>query len=211
MKKERLTIKDYITIGIFTVLQLLVSMVASSVTMPFMTFCLLFGNSVSALLAATVYLLMIYRVGKPGTFLVSGLLQLVLYLVMGFPQMALALVPAVLLAELCLSLGGYTKNFQTVALSWSIYSAIYGLHGAVMLWVFGKSYMETTFVDMFSPAQLTAMINFYYSPWLIFAIIAVTFICGYVGCLVGWRLMKKHFIKAGFVQVKSKLAEGTDL
>lgn len=211
MKKERLTIKDYIMIGILTVLQLLVSMVASSVTMPFMTFCLLFGNSVSALFTAAVYLLMIYRVGKPRTFMVSGMLQLVLYIVMGFPQMALALIPAVLLAELCLSFGGYTKNFQTVALSWCIYSAIYGLHGAVMLWVFGGSYMTTTFADMFSTAQLTAMVDLYYSPWLVFAIITVTFVCAYIGCLVGWRLMKKHFIKAGFVQLEPKLAEGNDL
>ncbi|AMP19884.1 hypothetical protein AZF37_00660 [endosymbiont 'TC1' of Trimyema compressum] len=78
-------------------------------------------------------------------------------------------------------MNGY-YSIRKATLAWSRYCGIYSIHGAAMLWVLGKAFMEETFGDTI-PAESRGLIeSLYYSPVWIVVMVALGIVLGIAGC-----------------------------
>ncbi|AMP19885.1 hypothetical protein AZF37_00665 [endosymbiont 'TC1' of Trimyema compressum] len=141
-----------------------------------------------------------YLKSKKGAFLVSTAIMCFIYIVMGTPQMLITMIPAGIIGELILSYSNGYYSIGKATLAWAIFSGIYGLHGAVMLWVFGRAYMEENFSTSFSPEAMAIIASLYYNPMWIIVIVVLGVVFGALGCLFGYKLLKKRFIKSGAIK-----------
>ena len=123
-----------------------------------------------------------------------------IYIIMGTPQMLITMIPAGIIGELILSYSNGYHSIGKATLAYAIYSGIYGFHGAVMLWVFGRAYMEENFGTSFTSEGLDLISSLYYNPMWIVVIVLLGVILGALGCLFGYKLLKKHFIKLGAIK-----------
>jgi multidrug/hemolysin transport system ATP-binding protein/energy-coupling factor transport system substrate-specific component len=114
---------------------------------------------------------------------------------MGWPSMFIIMLPAGLLGEWLLSPPEKYRNAWRVSLAWVVNNALYSLHGAILALVFGMQYMAAS--RQYSPEQLAVMEASYTNP---LAVMLLAALGAALGCWLGWKMLKKHFIKSGLVQ-----------
>lgn len=198
--KKRFNVKDLVLIGILTLLIIIVSNIAGVLTMPLLSFALIASSGVSAFLTAPIYLLLAFKVAKRGTMLLQSLLRGILYSFMGFPHMFIILIPLGIISELIMIPAGTYRSIKRNTIAWSVFNAGYALHGVILLWIFGNQYFLKHMNNMFTGEQLALMNIYYYNPIIVVLIIATSVLLAAVGCWVGWRMLRKHFVKSGIIQ-----------
>ena len=120
-KTDKLISKDYLTIGLYTVVEIVVMMVMSMVTLPFMAWFYPYATAFVLFFTCPIYLLMAYKVGKRGTLLLFGVYILPITIIGG-------VIGEVILAKT----NGYRKlGAQTVA--FTIYNLLYGFSNYIIL------------------------------------------------------------------------------
>jgi putative ECF transporter S component (TIGR02185 family) len=197
---NKLTIRDLVLIGILSALMVVVSNLAGMLVMPFMAVGFLIGSAVSAIFATPIYLLMAFKVGKRGVIFILSIVYGVFASLMGFPHMFIVVLPLGILGELMMSKAEMYRSIKNNTLTWMVYNAIYSLHGAILLWIFGGQYFAENMSGMFSPEQLALMNDLYFNPLIVLAIMLIAAAGAALGCWIGWKILKKHFIKSGLVQ-----------
>ena len=200
VESGKMTVKELVLIGIFTVLLTVVAMGVGMLTMPLMGFSLIAGAALSALVTAPIYLLMAFKVGKRGVMFLHAVLRGLFYTLMGFPHMFIVMLPVGLLAEWIMTPASSYRSIGRNTVAWAVFSGIFSLHGAILMWVFGGKYFTEQLSSMFSPEQFVLMDQYYYDPVMVLIIIALGAACGALGCLIGWGMLKRHFIKSGMVK-----------
>lgn len=192
-ESNKLTIKDLINIGVFTALYFVVFFVVSFVGyVPILMVLLPF---ICPIVAGIPYMLFLTRVRKFGMVLIMALILGLLELVMGRPwPVVLIAIAAGLCAELILKAGQY-KSVKSCVLSSGVFSLwmigmalplFFGYRDSYLAGLvsgYGQAYVDTL-------AALTP-------DWAFFALIALCFVGGIIGGLVGSAVLKKHFKKAG--------------
>lgn len=196
-----LNVRDLVLIGVMTTLMVVIEIVVGVMLMPIMWLALLLGTAASAALMAPVYMLLAFKVGKRGTFFLVSALRGVFYTLMGWPSMFIIMLPAGLLGELILSPPEQYRNTWRVTLAWVVNTAIYGLHGAVLVWLFGMQYISGS--GQYSAEQIALMEAAYFNPLTVAGIMLIGAAFAALGCWVGAKLLRKHFIKSGLVQASA--------
>ncbi|MBO0456705.1 MptD family putative ECF transporter S component [Enterococcus hulanensis] len=199
MKKKKtatLISKDYLTIGLYTVVGFVVMMVLSMATLPFMAWFYPYATAFVLFFTCPIYLLMAFKVGKKGTLLLFGAINGVFYAIMG----TIYILPITLLGgfigEVILAkTNGYRKlGPQTIA--FTIYNLLYGFSNYIILAISADYYfkmMENTGYTDNHLEYLTAPF------WIVISTVAlIAAIC--LGCLFGYKLLNKHFVKAGVIK-----------
>lgn len=190
MLKE-LNKKDLVIIGIFSVISMIVSFVASSITMVSVTFAMYAGSAFGALLVGPVYLILLKKVPKRGTVFLYYTIQGILYALMGMWIMLIIVVPLAIILEIIMIVTSYHKRFW-IDFNYVIGQAIYALHGAFMLYLFGEQYIRDNFTDMMGDEGIDLMVRFYYKPIMVIIILGITAALAYLGTLLGHHFIKKH-------------------
>ncbi|MNW43737.1 hypothetical protein D3C74_209480 [compost metagenome] len=195
----RLKTKDFILIGIFSILIYVVNAVVGSVLTPIMGaaamplisgFCLFFS--------AIVYLLMAMKIAKKGVLLVQCVVNGLVYTLMGVPLMLVFFSLAGLLGETVLypGEGGQYRSLRRQALAYATYGGLFGIGSSVTIYVYGGDYLA----NMFAKDTLERMLYFAYSPIWVASSIVFSFAMTLLGCWFASRLLNKHFIKAGMIK-----------
>lgn len=197
----KLNMRDLILIGVLTTLMVVIEIVVSVALIPIMWVALLLSVAVTAMFMAPVYMLLAFKVGKRGTFLLVSVLRGLFYTLMGWPSMFITMLPAGLLGELLLSPPEMYRNARRVSFAWIAYNAVYSLNGAILVWVFGMQYIADS--GQHSPEQIAFISTHYFNPLTVLAIVVLSIAGAGLGCWLGWRILKKHFIKSGLVQASS--------
>jgi multidrug/hemolysin transport system ATP-binding protein/energy-coupling factor transport system substrate-specific component len=197
---NKLTIRDLVLIGVLSALLVVVSYLAAMLTMPFMSASLLVGSAVSAVFATPIYLLMAFKVGKRGVIFILSIVHGVFASLMGFPHMFIVMLPVGVLGEILMPRAEMYRSIKSNSLTWMVYNAVYSLHGAILIWVFGGQYFGENMSSMFTPEQLALMDVYYFNPLIVIAIMLISAAGAALGCWIGWKILKKHFIKSGLVQ-----------
>lgn len=201
LKASPLNVRDLVLIGVLTTIMVIIEIVVGMMLMPVMWLALLLGTAASAAFMAPVYMLLTFKVGKRGTFVLVSVLRGFFYTLMGWPSMFIIMLPAGLLGEFILSPPGMYRNTWRVSLAWTINTAVYGLHGAILIWIFGIQYMAAS--GQYSAEQIAVMESAYLNPLTVVTIMLLGAVCAALGCWFGARMLQKHFIKAGLVQATS--------
>lgn len=203
----KLKSKDFISIGLYSILLYIVNAAVGMALSPLMIVAMPFISGVCLFFSSTVYMLMAIRVGKQGTLLVMTITTGILYVLMGIPLMLPFFMIAGLVGELILMSGDGSQYRQVKkqAIAYGAYGAIFGMGAFIQLYVLGTKTFEKT---NYSKELIDRMMEFAYSPiWMISGFV-FSFIMAWIGSLLSTRILKKHFVKAGYLTLQSESTRG---
>lgn len=141
------------------------------------------------------FMLFLTKVKKPGMIFIMAIIMGLLMLLTGmgiWPLITSAI--AGLIAEFVFKSGNYTSVKKAVL-----------AYGFFSLWIYGNYLTFFTdraeyFVQRASLGQAYAdAISQLMPNWMAFVLLAACFICGILGGLLGQKMLKKHFERAGLV------------
>ena len=184
---DKMKAKDYITLGIFTVLFFAVVMVcifASAATV--VTFA--FGSAIAAIPGGIIYMLMRAKVPKAGSVLLSG--------GAGW-AVAVGFIAGAVIAELLARIGHY-KSFWLNTIGYSVYMMFFAL-GTYLPMVIMTGYVDDMSTSNGVSAEYLTELHSFMNGTMVVIIAVVTFVAGIVGALIAKGVFKKHFQKAGIV------------
>lgn len=191
--KNSINGKDLLNVGIFAVLITLIIVPISF--LGFIPYLMPLYCVFMPLAAGIPWMLFAAKTHKFGPVLLLGILLSLLLLLTGMGWYSIPLtVAASLLSELILKKGGYKSARHAV---WA--------HAVFSLWVFG-SFIPLFFMADAYWAKASSYGEDYiqtakkvFQPWLAPLMIIACLVFGYLGGLLGKRIMRKHFVKAGIV------------
>ena len=193
-KSNSLTVKDLVTIGIFSALFLILSLIGGAVlgSNPVTTFWMPLGG---ALLPGPALLLLIAKVPKHGPIIILGVICAIIYFATGMHwTMPIAYLVCGVLADLISSAGKF-KNVWLNIISYMIFAL--SLVPTYFMFFFAReSYMSYMLQKGTKQEYLDAMVKAgqdWVLPVMIIGTLAVAFLSG----LFGKKLLKKQFEKAG--------------
>ncbi|NWL88104.1 MULTISPECIES: MptD family putative ECF transporter S component [unclassified Paenibacillus] len=192
--KKSLSVKELITIGVFSALYFVFMMIGSAffAPNPVLTFLMPAG---AALLTGPVYLLMIAKVPRFGPILILGIVLAVFTFVTGMYWLwSLACIAAAFIGEWIASLGKYKRMSANIA-SFLIFS-LHPMGSYIMLWLNQQSYKEYLTNQGTEAAYMDTMLSTA-QDWMLPAMIAGTLLCALISALLGKKLLRKQFEKSG--------------
>lgn len=184
--------KDLITVGIYTAIYLVITVVISRLN--FIPIFMLLLAILVPVIGGTPYMLFLTKVKKFGMILImSTIMGLIMFLTgMGYWTILTGVI-AGLLAELAVKAGNYASAGKSVLSS-----------GLFSLWVFGNfipmvvtrnSYYESL-ISLYSQEYADTLMR-YMPAWMLPVLLIACFVSGIAGGLIGKALVKKHFQRAG--------------
>lgn len=189
-----LAARDLVTTGIFSALYLVFMMVGGMffASNPVLTFWM---PAASALLTGPVYLLLVAKVPKHGPLVVLGIVEgLVVFATGMYWGWSVACVVLGVVADVVAGVGSF-RNKALNLVAFVVYS-LSPMGSYLMLWIDPSGYAsylvgkgaEQAYMDtMFSAA----------TSWMLPAMLVATVACAVVSGLVGMRLLRRQFAKAG--------------
>ncbi len=197
LDEKGLTVKDLVTVGIFSALFLVFALVGGIffAPNPVLTFYMPVG---SALLCAPVYLLMMAKVRKRWAASILGAILCIVWFVTGMHwAMALGYLVMGIIADPVAGVGGY-RSRKINSLSYILLSR----GGTASYLVFfadpdgwAKTMLgngtEQTYIDTMRSTG---------SVWIMVVMLAGTILAAALSAFVGCKMLKKQFEKAGITQ-----------
>lgn len=192
----RLGTRDLITLGVYSVLYIVVMFIAG---MPFaFSPVLTYALPVSAaFFCAPVYLLLVAKVPKRGAVAILGaVVGLVLFVTGMFWLWAIAaLVLGVAAGEISALMRFRSPGLNTVGY---MVLALAPLASYVMVWINQQSYRAYLVGKGTDDSYMNTMIAAA-NQWLLVAIVVGTLLAAWLGTLLGRRMLARHFTRAGIV------------
>lgn len=192
---EKLKGKDLISVGIYSAIYFVIMMLVAMLgVVPVLYPTLVIFVPI---IGGIPFMLFLTKVKKFGMIWIMSVLMGILMIVCGMGYYALIVgIVTGLLAELAFKSGKYNSTGKAV-----LTSGVFGL------WVWGN-YLQL-FIDreafFASPTRqglgddFINTINTMLPTWMCPVMLLICFVCGLLGGLLGKKLLKKHFSKAGIV------------
>ena len=191
---KKWSVKDVITLVLMTVLLIVIQLGLNMVCMVNDFVSMVLSVGISMLVCGPVYFLMVNRIRKRFVSLVYMTLLGLVFLMMGNWFLLPWFIVVGILAEIILW-KGITPNRLTV--SWTLSSLLYNGVNLLPIWFFWDTYETFALQSGMEQSYIDSFVRYYSSlGWLVFILLFTT-VCGFVGSLIGGKLIGKHFKKAG--------------
>lgn len=153
---------------------------------------------IAGLFGGVFFTLLLTKVPKMGASLLLALISGILFFATGECTWVIIVTFAIagLLAEVMRKVLGY-KSFKGIALAGG-FCAIGFIGSPLPMWLFQESYMKSI-EEMGMGAKYVEGLQSMISAGSFIGMLAVAFIGGLLGTLIGHKMLKKHFEKAGIV------------
>ena len=197
INKNSLTVKDLVTIGIFSALFLVFALVGGIffAPNPVLTFYMPVG---SALLCGPVYLLMLAKVRKRWAASILGAILCVVWFVTGMHwAMALGYLIMGIVADLTAGAGSYMSR-KLDSLSYILLS-LGGTASYLVFFADPDGWAKTMLGNGTEQSYIDTMRSTG-SAWIMVVMLAGTILAAAVSAFVGCRMLKKQFEKAGITK-----------
>ena len=189
---ERLNVKDLITVGIFSVILIVLIFVFGM--LGYIPMVMLALPVLAALICGIAYMLFLTRVSKFGMVTLLGLIMGIVMFLSGHTWVPIVtFTVCALIADVILKMGNYSSIKNSI-ISYAVF--ILGIMGNMLPFFILR--------DVFMSAMRTSMGNDYVNviaPYLqtnfLIVLVILTFIVGLISAYIGKIVLKKHFIKAG--------------
>ena len=197
MENNKLKVKDLVNIGIFSALYMAIAMVVM-IPVGIAPILWLLWPGIAGLFGGVVFTLLLTKVPKMGASLLLALISGILFFATGECTWVIIVTFAIagLLAEVMRKVLGY-KSFKGIALAGG-FCAIGFIGSPLPMWLFQESYMKSI-EEMGMGAEYVEGLQSMISAGSFIGMLAVAFIGGLLGTLIGHKMLKKHFEKAGIV------------
>lgn len=195
--KEGLTVKDLVTVGIFSALFLVFALVGGIffAPNPVLTFYMPVG---SALLCGPIYLLMLAKVQKRGAAAILGALLCIVWFVTGMHwAMALGYLLMGIAADFVAGADGY-RSRKINSLSYVLLS-LGGTASYLVFFANPDGWAKTMLGNGTEQSYIDTM-RASGTGWILAAMLAGTVIAATVSALIGCRMLRKQFERAGIAQ-----------
>lgn len=194
MQNEKLNAKDLIHVGIYTAIYLVVFFVIGMLNA--IPFLYPLTYLITPILTGIPFMLFLTKVEKFGMVSIMGIILAVFWYLMGYTWIpTLTYIAAGLLSDLVFRLGKY-KSFKFDVIGYWIFSC--GMIGcAAPMWLLTATYMEQV-RDSMGDGYVEGLSRFMPS-WMGLAAIGIILVSASLGALLGRRMLKKHFERAGIV------------
>lgn len=191
--KKGLSARDLITTGIFIAIFFVFTMVGGMIAVsPVLTFAM---PATVALVTGPIYLLLIAKVPKHGPIIILGAVMGILMFVTGmFWLWSIAYVVAAILADLIAGAGKFGNRTLNIV-SFLVFS-LNPMGSYLMLWISPASYAAYLTGKGTDPAYMETM-SATGTVWVLPAMIIAILVCGLISALLGQKLLRKQFEKAG--------------
>lgn len=197
MNKNRIQVKDLISVSIYTVMYYIMVAISNVVLFIIPGYSYGFIPIVAALLSGTVFMLMVAKIPKFGAITIMGTVLGINFFLMGrFPGSLIFSFVVALIADIFAYLFKY-KSKKALLGSYVIFS--YGLVGpALPMFLFPNMYVNHLVEQGHDAAYIENAFSSI-SQSTFFIIIFGVLVAAIIGGLFGQRMIKKHFEKAGIV------------
>ena len=195
--EKGLTVKDLVTIGIFSALFLVFALVGGIffAPNPVLTFYMPVG---SALLCGPVYLLMMAKVKKRGAAAILGAILCVVWFVTGMHwAMAVGYLVMGVVADFVAGAGGYQSK-KVNSLSYMLLS-LGGTASYLVFFANPDGWARTMLGNGTEQSYIDTMRSAG-TMWILAAMLAGTVLAAAVSAFAGCRMLKKQFEKAGITK-----------
>ncbi len=197
MNKNGLQTRDYISIGVFSLIYFVIAFVIGGiaqmtpVTFPFMPMAVAF-------FAGSVFMLYVSKIPKHGSISILGILAGILLFVTGmFWMMSVFFVIFGFIADFVCSTGSF-RSFKRNLLAYCIFAL--SPMGAYVPMVLIPAQFDEFMQRKGDVSSFTGIINDIRANWwAIPLMISGTLICAVIGGFIGKKMLKKHFEKVGIV------------
>ncbi len=196
MKNHKWSVKDVITTVLLSVLLIVIQLVINMICMVNDFVSMVLSVGFTMLLCAPIYFLMVSRIRKRFVSLVYMTILGTVFLVMGNWYLLPYYMVVGVLCEAILWNGGWASTKKLTA-SWTLSSLLYNGVNILPLWFFWDTYEAFALASGMEQSYIDSFVRYYSSPqWLVFILLFTT-VCGFIGSLIGGKLIQKHFKKAG--------------
>lgn len=195
---NKMKAKDFITLGIFSVLFIVIFFVCL-LCVSFAPFLQPFGIALTALIGGPVYMLMRAKVGKFGEIIISGTLYAVFMFATGAGWIILiTTVLGAVIAEFISKASGY-RSYKMLTLGYVVFMALTALGSYLPYIVMRDYYMALSQSTGVNGEFMAAVVEFMNGPMIVVAVISAA-LGAILGALLARAMFKKHFIKAGVIK-----------
>jgi energy-coupling factor transport system substrate-specific component len=196
---NRWKVKDFITLAIFNVILLVITMVVTAVVgllLPGLSYMV--GYAISGLLTGPVYMVMANRINKRGVLLFTAVITGAFYAAMGIVHYLIVFAVGGIICELAMWGKDSYRRVPRNAVGYALLYVFFCLGGVLPLIIFRDSYL-TAVGAMYTPEQMEVMLYYYGTPHIVL-ISCVLAACGAVlGTVVGGVFVRRHIKKAKLV------------
>ena len=191
---KKWSVKDVVTLVLMTVLLIVIQLGINMVCMVNDFVSMVLSVGITMLVCGPVYFLMVNRIRKRSVSQVYMTLLGLVFLIMGNWFLLPWFIVVGIFAEIILW-KGITPNRLTAA--WTVSSLLYNGVNLLPIWFFWDTYYSFAIASGMEQSYIDAYVQYYTAPgWVVFILI-FTMLCGFLGSLIGRKLIQKHFKKAG--------------
>lgn len=194
---QKLKGKDLITIGIFTAIYFVLTLISNMLggihaIVWFLT------PAIAGLVAATPFMLLCAKVKKPFATLIFGTVVGLIYLATSMFHVAVPIVFVIgaLIAEI-IRYATHYDNYWGNSIAYC-FVALGMAASPLPLWINPKAFIQKI-KDFGMPDSYIETCESFTSPGMLIAMVLVTIVFAFIGAVVAKALFKKHFVKAGVV------------
>lgn len=199
--KQKLNAKDFILIGILTALMWFICMLISGLMSFAGPVTNVFYPSVVPILNGTVMMILLAKIPKKGMFTISGVIQAILFLLVGaFWFIPIAVVIGSLLCDF-LFMTRKEITLKSMTAAYTLYCGIYAFGAICPIKFLQSAFVGAMEKNNIAQGYIDGLLKLTSIPMLI-AVVAGGLLGGFIGAIIGQKALKKHFIKAGLVSVK---------
>ena len=196
MNTKGLNVRDLINAGLFSVLLVLVTFIFGMLglfpfLMPFIPFII-------GIFTGSVYMLYTTRIKKAGMLFIQQIVMALAFLISGHTiYMLITSVIGGLLAEIVLKMGDYKSvKYSRLAV---VTLALSSVGNWIPIFFFREDYLQHI-VDAGYGEDYARKFDRALPNWSLIPVIILGCIGMYIGCTIGIKILKKHFVKAGMVE-----------
>ena len=196
---NRWKVKDVITTALMSVLLIVIQLAVNMICMANDFVSMVLSVGFTMLLCGPVYFLMVSRVHKRFVTLVYMTLLGIIFLLMGNWFLLPYFIAIGLLCEAMLWRQGSYQDPVRLTATWTLASLLYNGVNLLPVWFFWDTYYSFALASGMEQSYIDSYVHYYTAPGWIIVILIFTTLCGFIGSLIGQRLIKKHFKKAGIL------------
>lgn len=190
-------VKDVITTVLMSVLLIVIQLIVNMICMANDFISMVLSVGFTMLLCAPVYFLMVSRVRKRFVSLAYMTLVGLVFLLMGNWYLLPYFMVVGLICEGILWKQGSYMNPKRLTVTWTLTSLLYNGLNLLPVWFFWDTYYSFAISTGMEQSYIDSYVKYFTAPGWVAFILIFTMVCGLVGSLIGQRLIKKHFKKAG--------------
>ncbi|MGO1174663.1 MAG: MptD family putative ECF transporter S component [Brevibacterium aurantiacum] len=190
----RFSARDLVSVAIFSVIYFVIvfAIAMLGIISPLV---MLLTLPLSAIAAGIPYMLFLTRARHPGMTTLFGIVLGLLDLMIGHPwQGVLVMIAVSVLGDLILWAGRYRSTWAAIW-TYTVFSCWF-IGPWIPFFANPDEYLRSDHMSGMGDGYLAAFEQIVSAP-AVLAMIAATIVCGFLGALLGTKLLRKHFRRAG--------------